>query len=109
MDRRARGHYAARRDLAVHRHRRPAMPEYRAPGVYIEEVPSGVHSITGVSTSTAAFVGATASGPTNAPVLVKSFAEFQAQLGGLAADMPLGYAVQQDFGNGGREAVRACG
>jgi phage tail-like protein len=83
------------------------MAEYLAPGVYMEEIPSGVHSISGVPTSTAAFVGATASGPTNAPVLVHSFAEFQAQFGGLAADMPLGYAVQQYFGNGGREALIA--
>ena len=81
------------------------MPEYRAPAVYIEEIPSGVQSITGGPTSTAAFVGATASSPTNAPVLVKSFLEFQAQFGGLAADMPLGFAVQQYFGNGGREAL----
>jgi len=33
------------------------MPEYLSPGVYVEEVPSAVKPITGVSTSTAAFVG----------------------------------------------------
>src|SRR5689334_20276888 len=83
------------------------MPEYQAPGVYIEEAPADVHPITGVATSTAAFVGATLSGPTNAPLLVHSFSEFQAHFGGLAADMPLGYAVQQYFVNGGREALIA--
>jgi phage tail-like protein len=81
------------------------MPEYLAPGVYIEEIPSGAHSISGVPTSTAAFVGATASGPADAPLLVRGFPEFQAQFGGLAADMPLGYAVQHYFANGGREAL----
>jgi uncharacterized protein len=33
------------------------MPEYLSPGVYVEEVPSAVKPIAGVSTSTAAFVG----------------------------------------------------
>jgi hypothetical protein len=83
------------------------MPEYLAPGVYVEEVPSDVHTITGVSTSTAAFVGATATGPRDAPLVVRSFPEFEAQFGGLSADMPLGYAVQHYFGNGGREALIA--
>ena len=34
------------------------MPDYRAPGVYVEEVPSAIKPIAGVSTSTAAFIGA---------------------------------------------------
>jgi len=83
------------------------MPEYLAPGVYVEEVPTGAHAITGVPTATAAFLGATPSGPTNAPVLVHSFAEYQTQFGGLSADMPLGYAVAHYFANGGREALIA--
>src|SRR5262249_3084184 len=33
------------------------MPEYLSPGVYVEEVPSMIKPIAGVSTSTAAFVG----------------------------------------------------
>ncbi len=33
------------------------MPEYLSPGVYVEEVPSTIKPIAGVSTSTAAFVG----------------------------------------------------
>ncbi len=33
------------------------MPEYLAPGVYVEEVPSAVKPIAGVSTSTAGFIG----------------------------------------------------
>src|SRR5262245_7358059 len=83
------------------------MPDYRAPGVYIEEFPSGAHPVAGVSTSIATFVGATASGPIDAPVQVHSFAEFEAQFGGLAADLPLGCAVQHYFANGGREALIA--
>src|ERR1051326_1055971 len=33
------------------------MPEYLSPGVYVEEIPSSIKPIAGVSTSTAAFLG----------------------------------------------------
>jgi phage tail sheath protein FI len=33
------------------------MPQYLAPGVYVEEVPSGIKPIAGVGTSTAGFIG----------------------------------------------------
>ena len=48
----------------------PIAPTY--PGVYIEEIPSGVHTITGVATSITAFVGYTARGSVNAPVHIFS-------------------------------------
>ena len=83
------------------------MPEYLAPGVYVEEIPADVQPIAGVPTSTTAFLGAARSGPVDVPRLVRSFAEFEAHFGGLAGDMPLGHAVQQYFLNGGREAVIA--
>jgi len=83
------------------------MTEVSYPGVYIEEIGPGSHTITGVGTSTAAFVGATKSGPVNAPVKVASFAEFTAQFGGLSEPHPLSYAVQHYFANGGREALIA--
>jgi Bacteriophage tail sheath protein len=81
------------------------MPEH--PGVFVEEAPTGARPIEGVGTSTAAFVGTTPSGPLDAPLMVHSFAEFQAQFGALSVDMPLGYAVQHYFTNGGREALIA--
>ena len=83
------------------------MPDTVAPGVYVEEIGAGAHVIAGVPTSTAAFVGATQAGPVAAPLLVHSFAEFEAQFGALAAELPLGYAVQQYFVNGGRDALIA--
>jgi uncharacterized protein len=73
------------------------MPDAVAPGVYVEEAPAGARAIAGVPTSTAAFLGATQTGPVAAPLLVHSFAEFEAQFGGLAAELPLSYAVQQYF------------
>ncbi|MET0987063.1 MAG: phage tail sheath subtilisin-like domain-containing protein [Steroidobacteraceae bacterium] len=57
------------------------MPQYQAPGVYIEEIGSGPKPIEGVSTSIAGAVGVTAWGPTREPVLVTSFHEFQRRFG----------------------------
>ena len=51
------------------------------PGVYLEEIPSGVQPIEGVSTSTAAFIGKAEMGPMNQAVLVTSQPEFPAKFG----------------------------
>jgi uncharacterized protein len=74
------------------------------PGVYIEEVSSGVHTITGVATSTALFIGWAARGPTDKAVRVASFAEYERTYGGLDRRTLLGYSVQQFFNNGGSDA-----
>jgi phage tail sheath protein FI len=73
------------------------------PGVYIQELPSGVHPITGVPTSIGAFVGWAAQGPTDQAVLVQSFQDFQRVYGGLDPRSNLGYAVMHFFLNGGPE------
>ncbi|WP_375411394.1 phage tail sheath family protein [uncultured Bradyrhizobium sp.] len=75
------------------------------PGVYIEELQSGVHTITGVATSITAFIGSAPRGQTNEPIRVQSFAEFERELGGLWAQSTLGYAVAQFFLNGGGDAL----
>src|SRR5260221_13698559 len=85
--------------------RRAAMPDAVAPGVYVEEALAGARAIASVPTSVVAFVGATQAGPVAAPLIVHSFAEFEAQFGALAAEMRLRYALQQDFVNGGPAAV----
>jgi hypothetical protein len=74
------------------------------PGVYIEELPSGVRTITGVATSITAFVGRTAMG-TDEPTLINSFGDFERQFGGLDPAYPLSYAVSDFFRNGGAKAV----
>lgn len=74
------------------------------PGVYIQELPSAVHSITGVATSIAAFVGYTQSGIDNRAQEIFSFSDFERLYGGLAANSELSYAVQQFFQNGGTQA-----
>jgi phage tail sheath protein FI len=72
------------------------------PGVYVEEVPSGVRPIEGVSTSTAAFLGKAESGPLDRAVLVTDFIEFQARYGGFLDDSYLAHAALHFFDNGGR-------
>jgi phage tail sheath protein FI len=80
----------------------PITPTY--PGVYIEELPSTVHTIVGVATSVTAFVGYTKRGPANRPTEVFSYGDFERAFGGLDPDCPLTYAVQQFFLNGGSDA-----
>jgi len=75
------------------------------PGVYVEEIPSGVHAITGVPTSIAAFVGRALRGPTNQATTIFSFADFGRQFGGLAIGYPMSYAVRDFFANGGGQAI----
>ena len=72
------------------------------PGVYIQEVSSGVRPIEGVSTSTVAFLGKAAKGPLDRTVMVTSFIEFQALYGGFLNDSYLAHAAFQFFNNGGR-------
>lgn len=74
------------------------------PGVYIEELSSGVHTVTGVATSITAFVGYTSRGLDNRATRILSFSDFERAFGGLAADSELSYAVQQFYANGGGEA-----
>ncbi|HZE44996.1 MAG TPA: hypothetical protein VE058_14485 [Steroidobacteraceae bacterium] len=61
--------------------------------------------ISRTSTARTAFVGRTLRGPVNRPVFIKSFAEFQHVFGGLWQPSLLGYAIEQFFDNGGREAL----
>ncbi len=100
------------------------MPEYLAPGVYVEEIDMGPVPIEGVSTSTAGFIGLTRRGRTTGlPELVTSFPEFQRKFGGhfdggllspnFQGHLYLPFAVEGFFANGGKRAyimrVKATG
>jgi hypothetical protein len=74
------------------------------PGVYIEEVPSGVRTITGVATSIALFIGWAARGPIDRALRITSFADYERQFGGLDGRTLLGYSVRQFYDNGGSDA-----
>ena len=89
------------------------MPEYLAPGVYVEETSFRAKSIEGVSTSTAGFVGPARYGPTDGPPqLVTSFQEFERIFGGAdrleyfgtteRSHNYLAQGVRAFFDNGGR-------
>jgi Bacteriophage tail sheath protein len=75
------------------------------PGVYIEEIPSGVRTITGVATSITAFLGSALRGPVDEPVRIQSFGDFERTFGGLWTKSTLSYAAQHFFLNGGTDAI----
>jgi phage tail sheath protein FI len=75
------------------------------PGVYIEEIPSGVRTITGVATSITAFVGRAIRGSVNQAVTVNSFGDFESKFGSLWGKSTLAYSVRDFFANGGNQAI----
>ena len=75
------------------------------PGVYVEEIPSGVRTIVGVATSITAFIGRARRGPVNLAVTINSYSDFEKQFGGLWVDNALGYAVRDFFLNVGGQAI----
>jgi uncharacterized protein len=79
-------------------------PTLTYPGVYIQEIPSPVHTIAAVPTAVAAFVGRAIRGEVNTATRIHSFADFERSFGGLWSQSELGYAVQQYFLNGGADA-----
>ena len=74
------------------------------PGVYIEEIPSGVRTITGVATSITTFVGWAPKGPTDKAVRILNFQEYEKHFGPIHRNSYLGYSVKQYFENGGCDA-----
>lgn len=81
----------------------PVTPTY--PGVYVEEIPSGVRTIIGVPTSITAFIGRAPRGPVDEPVSINNFGDFERTFGGLWVESSLGFAVQDFFLNGGGQAL----
>jgi len=88
------------------------MPEYLAPGVYVEEIDTGSKPIEGVSTSTAGMLGVTERGPVNVPILITGIGEYTRWFGerltlrdfsnGIGAHCYLPQAVEGFFINGGK-------
>ena len=87
------------------------MPEYLAPGVYVEETSFRAKSIEGVATSTCGFVGQARYGPIKGlPELVTSYEDFKRLFGdndlvllnGIPTLNHLAYAVRLFFENGGK-------
>lgn len=80
-----------------------ATPTY--PGMYVQEIPSGVHPIAGVSTSDTAFIDFFPQGPVGVATRITGFDDFLRQFGPLLdTGSPAGYGVMQFFINGGQVA-----
>jgi len=75
------------------------------PGVYVEEISSGVRTITGVATSITAFIGRARMGPVNKATTINSFGDFERTFGGLWEKSTLGFAVRDFYLNGGSQAI----
>jgi phage tail sheath protein FI len=74
------------------------------PGVYVQEVPSGVRTITGVSTSIALFIGMTKRGRLGVPTRVLNFSDYERVFGNDTVISEMTDQVRQFFLNGGQQA-----
>lgn len=86
------------------------MSEYLSPGVYVEEVSSGIKPIEGVGTSTGAFVGISEKGPIGQAVLISNWTQFTKIFGSFIPDYYLAHAVNLFFKEGGTRCyvARTC-
>ncbi len=81
------------------------MPEYLAPGVFVEEVSRGPRPVEGVETSTTAMIGETERGPLRPP-LITSYREYLRVFGDVfAEDRFVPFSVKAFFDNGGQRCV----
>src|SRR5262245_50464235 len=87
------------------------MAQVTYPGVYVQEVPSGVRPIAAVSTSVAGFIGVAEKGPVGEAIKVFNFTEYQNRFGAFLPSAYLSHAVYQFFNNGGTQCyvVRVAG
>lgn len=86
------------------------MPNYLSPGVYVEEVSSGVKPIAGVGTAVGAFIGLAEKGVIGKAVLVTNWSQYLNEFGGFIPNAYLAYAVYNFFAEGGTSCyvVRAA-
>ncbi len=80
------------------------MLQFKYPGVYTQEIPSGVRTISGAPTSVALFLGPTMTGIDGRPIRVMNYGDFERSFGGLSQKSSLSYSVMHFFANGGGEA-----
>ncbi|MFK8016199.1 MAG: phage tail sheath family protein [Gammaproteobacteria bacterium] len=82
------------------------MPNFRMPGIDVNEIVSSPHVIHPMAATATAFVAATANGPRNEPVRLQRFDDYVAHFGPLGDyDDRLGLALHLFFANGGDDAL----
>ena len=74
---------------------------YLSPGVYVEEVDRGTKPLEMVGTSTVGFIGESAVGPVNQPILCTNWSQFTKHFGDFKNSKYLAHAVYGFFNNGG--------
>ncbi len=79
----------------------PISPTY--PGVYVQEIPSGVRTIAGVSTSVGLFIGRARQGPLNDPVQCLSFSDYERTFSADSSFGDMARQVKLFFQNGGTQ------
>lgn len=80
------------------------MLQFKHPGIYTQELPSGVRTISGAATSVALFVGPTLTGIDGRATRIQNFGDYERGFGGLSQKSSLSYSVMHFFQNGGGEA-----
>src|SRR5690348_885995 len=73
------------------------------PGVYVQEIPSGVHTVVGVGTSIGLFIGRAKKGELYKPIRCLSYEDFERAFTSDYADSDLARAVRLFFQNGGTQ------
>ncbi|MDT8322451.1 MAG: hypothetical protein RQ826_18210 [Xanthomonadales bacterium] len=58
-----------------------------------------------MATSITAFIGRAKRGPTDEPVTINSYADFERKFGGLDLNSNMSFAVQAFYQNGGKQAL----
>src|SRR2546423_2508062 len=81
------------------------MVQVTYPGVYVQEISSGVHAISGVSTSIAAFVGMSKRGPLLEPTRVLGFKDYERVFSADTSQGEMTEQVRQFFINKGEQAI----
>jgi phage tail sheath protein FI len=81
------------------------MLQLKSPGVYTQELPSGVATIAGAPTAIALFLGPTMTGIDSRPITLMNYGDFERNFGGLSQLSNLSYSVLHFFNNGGGQAV----
>ena len=83
------------------------MVQVSYPGVYVQEVSSGVRTVTAVSTSIAAFFGRASKGPINEATRILSLSDYERKFGEAHDKSKLAKSVEMFFGNGGTDCSNA--
>ena len=80
-----------------------ATPALTYPGVYVQEVPSGVRTIVGVGTSIGMFISASTKGPIGSPIRCVNYSAFREKFGEDLNAGQLAQYVRLFFLNGGTD------